>query len=132
MKNMMVKKMKQNVKNVKKTFMLVKINVLPESIVWVNQIVNWKTIKMNVNVKMVLYWIPNNRDVKNYLKIVKKLHLKIVLWNVQNVMILKVIYKMVVVLKVLLDIVKNMINKMQIVLNAKMDITKIKINPISV
>ena len=39
-KNMMVKKMKQNVKNVKKTFMLVKINVLPESIVWVNQIVN--------------------------------------------------------------------------------------------
>ena len=132
MKNMMVKKMKQNVKNVKKTFMLVKINVLPESIVWVNQIVNWKTIKMNVNVKMVLYWIPNNRDVKNYLKIVKKLHLKIVLWNVQNVTILKVIYKMVVVLKVLLDIVKNMINKMQIVLNAKMDITKIKINPISV
>ena len=132
MKNMMVKKMKQNVKNVKKTFMLVKINVLPESIVWVNQIVNWKTIKMNVNVKMVLYWILNNKDVKNYLKIVKKLHLKIVLWNVQNVMILKVIYKMVVVLKVLLDIVKNMINKMQIVLNVKMDTIKIKINLISV
>ena len=124
--------MKQNVKNVKKTFMLVKINVLPESTVWVNQIVNWKMIKMNVNVKMVLYWILNNKDVKNYLKIVKKLHLKIVLWNVQNVMILKVIYKMVVVLKVLLDIVKNMINKMQIVLNVKMDTIKIKINLISV
>ena len=124
--------MKQNVKNVKKTFMLVKINVLPESTVWVNQIVNWKMIKMNVNVKMVLYWILNNKDVKNYLKIVKKLHLKIVLWNVQNVMILKVIYKMVVVPKVLLDIVKNMINKMQIVLNVKMDTIKIKINLISV
>ena len=89
-------------------------------------------IKMNVNVKMVLYWILNNKDVKNYLKIVKKLHLKIVLWNVQNVMILKVIYKMVVVPKVLLDIVKNMINKMQIVLNVKMDTIKIKINLISV
>ena len=69
---------------------------------------------------------------KNYLKIVKKPHLKTVLLNVQNVMILKVIYKTVVVQKVLLEIVENMINKTQTVSNVKMDIIKIKIRPTSV